>query len=567
MTLTGSHLTEVATFEPRNARYVKLTVLDTHEINNKDVGFVTVSDINIWTLPIQPTPPLGGRWSETVDFPIVPVTAWLNPKSGRLVTVASYTFDNYDANNHRETVTAEWDPASGIVTEKIIGTIDHDVFCPGTSMDESGTVLFTGGSTSDRYTKYNPNNEPDKVWENQTGKRIVQKRGYQGQTYLPDGRTFMIGGTWSGGGEDKNGEVYDGKVWTSLGDKIPASRIKMDPGQCDKKWEGKPGCVNTEWQQHHPWLYAWKKGYVFHAGPSKNMSWFSLTKGSERATHAGVRADDSDAVCGCAVMFDAVKGSILTAGGAPNYHWWVNANDKNNPFFRLPATKNVYSMTLGEPGEIVIPKKLASMNFARVFANAAILPNGEIFVVGGQLHGEPFHEDTWVATPEIYTPSTNKWRDATNHSIPRVYHSWATLLPDATVLVGGSGLKQEHDEANHYDAQIYQPFYLFTPDGKNFAKRPTILDNKISEYQLGTEIPIQTDVPVDLDASLIRYSAATHSLNNDLRRIPVKLVNTADRKYTVKVPTDDFVALPGYWMLFVLKDGVPSTAKTVRLFK
>ena len=78
---------------------------------------------------------------------------------------------------------------------------------------------------------------------------------------------------------------------------------------------------------------------------------------------------------------------------------------------------------------------------------------------------------------EIYTPYRDRWRDAARHSIPRTYHSWAMLLPDATVLVGGSGLKREHDEANHYETQIYQPSYLFTQDSKTLAKRPTILDN------------------------------------------------------------------------------------------
>jgi galactose oxidase len=556
----------VVTFEPRRARYVNLTIVDTHGVKGKDVGFVAISDISIWTLPIPGNLPAGGSWGETVDFPIVPVTAWLNPVSGRVVMVASYAWDDYAADRWRNTYLAEWDPVSGNITGQNLEAIDHDIFCPGTSMDENGTVLFTGGSTSDRYTKY----YTDKGWEKQSD-RIVQKRGYQGQTYLPDGRTFMIGGTWSGGGDDKNGEVYDGKAWTSLGTKIPASRIKMDPGQCDPKWQGRPGCENWDWQQHHPWLYAWKNDHVFHAGPSKKMNWFRLTKGSEEAKDGGVRADDSDAVGACVVMFDATTGSILTAGGAPNYHWWVRADDqKNNPAYRLPATNNAYSMTLGEPGQIVKPKKLASMKFARVFGNAAVLPNGEIFVVGGQLHGEPFYEDTWIATPEIYTPSTNKWRDAARHSIPRVYHSWAMLLPDATVLVGGSGLKREHDEANHYDAQIYRPSYLYSGDGKTLAKRPVILDNKISEHPLGSDIVIQTDVPVDLDGSLIRYSAATHALNNDLRRIPVKLVpqgDPAERRYVVKVPKEDYVALPGYWMLFVLKEGVPGVGKTGRIYR
>ena len=58
---------------------------------------------------------------------------------------------------------------------------------------------------------------------------------------------------------------------------------------------------------------------------------------------------------------------------------------------------------------------------------------------------------------------------------------------------------------------------------------------------------------------MIRYSAATHALNNDLRRIPLRLVpqgDPAERRYVVKVPGEDYMALPGYWMLFVLKEGV-----------
>ena len=56
-----------------------------------------------------------------------------------------------------------------------------------------------------------------------------------------------------------------------------------------------------------------------------------------------------------------------------------------------------------------------------------------------------------------------------------------------------------NDEANYYDAQIYRPAYVFAGDGKTLAKRPVILDNKISEHALGTGISIQTDVPVDLE--------------------------------------------------------------------
>ncbi|KAK3312171.1 bleached galactose oxidase [Apodospora peruviana] len=569
-----------AIFEPRQAQFVRLWIADTHG----DTGFVAISDITVWTVPALPVAvPNGGRWTDTLNFPLVPVTAWLNPKTGRLVTLASFRDNQYDQRHTpKMTLLAEWDPAGGDITQQIIDKTDHDVFCPGTSMDEKGQVFFTGGSSPDIFSIYNPDNDPDKVWVKPTNNKIAKQRGYQGQTYLPDGRTFMIGGTWSGGGgdEDKDGEIYDPKFrnWTMVDPKIPGDAIRMSKSQCLPESKT-AGCVKAEWRQHHPWLFAWKDGTVFHAGPSLKMNWFFLAKGSEKAVSAGLRQDapdkssSGDTVCGAAVMYDAVNGSILTAGGAPNYHYWLNPKDMAKSEHRFPATNNVFGMSIGNvtPGEEVKAKKLAPLKYARTFANAAILPNGEVFVVGGQKQGEPFYDETWVATPEIYTPSRDTWRDASPNSIPRGYHSWAMLLRDATVLVGGGGLTTDppdREDTNHYDAQIYQPPYLLTSDGKNLVKRPKITgDNVTSEHKLGTKIEIQTDVPVDLTASLIRYSAVTHQLNNDLRRIPLTLVPQGDRKYTAEIPSDPWVALPGYWMLFVLQNGVPSNAKTVRLFK
>ncbi|KAK3377642.1 hypothetical protein B0H63DRAFT_547187 [Podospora didyma] len=468
------------------------------------------------------------RWDVTLDFPLVLVTAWLNPKTGKVVTVASYLNDHFDADKERWTVLAEWDPVSGDISEKIITETKHGIFSPGTSMHEKGQVMFTGG-------------------------------------------TFMIGGGWSGGdvNASRDGEIYDPNDgrWTLLGKKISADSIRMSPGMCQPESKSTDSaCNKTEWQQHHPWLFAWKDGSVFHGGPSKQMNWFHLTKGSEKVEAAGRRLDDGDAVCGVAVMHDAVAGSIVTAGGAPNCHYWVDAGDHKKRGYRFPAT-NVFGLTLGQPGQPVNPQKLAPMKHARIFSSAVILLTGEIFIVGGQTKGEGFYDDNCVLTPEIYNPTTNTWREANSHSTPRVYHSWALLLPDSTVLVGGGGLNKNHEEADHYGTQIYQPEYLLN------APRPKIVDgNLIGEYKLGsTKIPIQTDMEVDTSAaSLIRYSAATDSLNNDLRRIPLKLTfvgkDAGGTKfgYAVDIPGDPGVALPGYWMLFVLskKGGVPSVAKT-----
>ena len=69
---------------------------------------------------------------------------------------------------------------------------------------------------------------------------------------------------------------------------------------------------------NHGWLFAWKDGSVFQAGPSVAMNWYGTT-GSGNQSPAGSRANDQDSMCGNAIMYDAQAGKILTLGGAPNY--------------------------------------------------------------------------------------------------------------------------------------------------------------------------------------------------------------------------------------------------------
>ena len=57
---------------------------------------------------------------------------------------------------------------------------------------------------------------------------------------------------------------------------------------------------------------------VLQAGPSKHVNWYNPNMGGS-TTPAGLRGTDGDAMCGIAVMYDAIAGKIFTAGGAPSY--------------------------------------------------------------------------------------------------------------------------------------------------------------------------------------------------------------------------------------------------------
>jgi galactose oxidase len=66
--------------------------------------------------------------------------------------------------------------------------------------------------------------------------------------------------------------------------------------------------------------------------------------------------------------------------------------------------------------------------------------------------------------------------------------------------------------------------------------------------------------------ALVHLCVVTHSVNNDMRRVPFAIVseNTATNTYTLQVPSNASVTLPGYYWLYAMNSaGVPSEGFTV----
>lgn len=336
--------------------------------------------------------------------------------------------------------------------------------------------------------------------------------------------------------------------------------------------ESKDIQTHEDWEEdyradNHVWLMGWRNNSIFQAGPSKEMHWIMPT-GTGAVQDAGIRGLANinpiihDRMCGVAAMYDAVEGKILAAGGAPSY----NYKDSNGGIRSEKATTEAYVITLDQPNEEVDVQIAGDggMHFPRSFAHAVILPNGETLVVGGQEEPRVFTEDTPQLTPEIYSPTDNVWKKLAPNTVPRAYHSFALLLRDATVLVGGGGLTNQLP-VNHFDAQIYIPQYLLTSTGSR-ATRPIITETSGPSVFPGGNFTIATDSEI-VSASLVRYGGATHSLNNDQRRMPLTLKEVGPPySYFTSIPEDGGIAIPGYYMLFVLNaQGVPSQATNVQI--
>jgi len=162
---------------------------------------------------------------------------------------------------------------------------------------------------------------------------------------------------------------------------------------------------------------------------------------------------------------------------------------------------------------------------------------------------------------EIWNPQTKKWREGAEISVPRNYHSIALLVPDGRVLSAGGGLC--NCIADHMDAQMYSPGYLFNNDG-SLADRPSITVAP-DTIRNGQQFTLQSDADIK-KFSLIKMSATTHAVNSDLRYLAPAFTSLGNGQYRLSAHANRNILTPGYWMLFAINQkGVPSVAKIIRV--
>jgi galactose oxidase len=91
-----------------------------------------------------------------IAFPLVPAGAFVIYSTGKILTFSAYSVNSFGAGVSGNTITAIYDPATGIVSEADITNTKHDMFCPGMSLDSNGRAIVTGGDTADQTSIYDP---------------------------------------------------------------------------------------------------------------------------------------------------------------------------------------------------------------------------------------------------------------------------------------------------------------------------------------------------------------------------------------------------------------------------
>lgn len=511
--------------------------------SNYPIVFFILLFLGFKSFSQTPPPHTHGQWGPKIEFDIVPV-ALANLPDGRLVTWSSkyhdafggddgYTFTQIFDPTILDTITGHY----GAVLPSTVTDTNHDMFCPGINNLADGRLLVTGGSSDEKTSIYDPKTEK---WTKADDMLIA--RGYQGAVTLSDGSAFTIGGSWSGGpAGGRDAEIWKEGTWKLLPG-LKASELLWNTNDSINEPEGVYRLDN------HAWLWAAPNGKIFHAGPGEEMHWIDVNGNGGNGSYTsagpnGKRGDDTESMNGNTVMFDV--GKILKVGGSGSYS------------SGSPSNENSYVIDFNNEANVLVTPT-ANMQHARVYVSSVALPNGEVLVLGGLNRAVVFWDQGAHLSAEMYDPEKNEFRTLASMTVPRTYHSAGILLPDGRVFMGGGGLCGNCGDRNHKDAEVFSPPYLFNSSGQ-LATRPTVSAPDNAFYGIDLTVTASSDVT---EFSFVRMSSATHSINNEQRRIPVNFT-VVDGYHHLEIPNANIMP-PGYYMLFALNgDGVPSISEAV----
>jgi hypothetical protein len=277
--------------------------------------------------------------------------------------------------------------------------------------------------------------------------------------------------------------------------------------------------------------------------------------------------------------------TVLFCGGSDNDDWstgWDIAS--------FPASTSCVTIT---PDKSKSYTKDDSLPEGRSMSNLVALPDGRVLCLNGAGTGTAgYGNESWaigesygdnpVLTPVIYDPSApsgSRWsRDGLQAStVPRMYHSSATLLPDGSVLVAGSNpnsdlnvgpkikypteYRVERFYPSYYNERRPQPTGLLSALGYGGPA----FDVSLSSDDLGGDAHNAANASV----VLIRTGFSTHGMNMGQRFLQLDSTytgygeNNTATLHVSQLPPNAAIFAPGPALLFVVVGGVPSVGVQV----
>ncbi|KAK7337864.1 hypothetical protein VNO77_18452 [Canavalia gladiata] len=441
--------------------------------------------------------------------------------------------------------------------------VQTDTWCSSGSVFPNGTLIQTGGfNDGERSIRmFTPCFDGTCDWV-EFPTVLSQRRWYATNQILPDSRMIVIGGR----------KQYNYEFYPKDPQNAPSSIQFSFLQQTSDSYEDNLYPFVHLLPDGNLFIFANTRSVLLNYKQNRVLKEFPSIPGGDPRNYP---SSGSSVLLPLDENNGSNKAQVMVCGGAPRGSFESAA--KGN-FVRAVATCGRLKVTDTNPSW-----ELENMPLPRAMGDMLILPNGDVLIINGvgkgtagwELGREP------VLTPVIYRPSEKNSEQRFSVMAaavrPRLYHSSAVVLKDGRILVGGSnphiyynftGVEYPTD----LSLEAFSPPYL-APELDSV--RPTIrfITNSMLGYRVFSYVTFT--VPDYTSASqvsvrILAPSFTTHSYGMNQRMVVLKLfgvtnVNGETYYATVMGPSTAEIAPPGYYLLFVVHAGVPSSGLWVQV--
>mmetsp|Transcript_2810 Transcript_2810/g.4835 ORF Transcript_2810/g.4835 Transcript_2810/m.4835 type:complete len:655 (-) Transcript_2810:823-2787(-) len=247
------------------------------------------------------------------------------------------------------------------------------------------------------------------------------------------------------------------------------------------------------------------------------------------------------------------------------------------------------------------------MGIPRVMGDATLLPNGDVILLNGAQEGvagdaavgggaRANYPALWAQLYQPDMPRGQRYTTLAASTIARHYHSTAVLTTSGTILVAGCDRcgnllsdvdflvpsrfmmnpDRQYIKAEYRSEIFYPPYFydmankprIITLNGDTSPSNVLVLGyNEAFIVSWGSELANTTGVTPVTSVSIVAASSTTHSFNFNQRVVFLPMTNIDNRAGVVRLltPPNPFVAVPQYYMVFLLNGKTYSRGRWIQL--
>ncbi|KAL5052638.1 hypothetical protein RYX36_033320 [Vicia faba] len=439
-----------------------------------------------------------------------------------------------------------------------------DPWCSSGGLAPDGTFVSTGGFADGGKTiRHIGGGCQDCEWR-EYDETLADERWYSTQQLLPNGEIILIGGRKS----------------------FSYEFVPLQEGKRGQKSYFFPFLYETsDFDENNLYPFV-------HLSPDGNLFIFSNNRSLllNPTNHKVVRtfpvllggsrnypASGMSALLPVDLNAETIKAEVMVCGG-------------NSPeAFQLAETKKIFLPALLDCSRLTITEQFPKwdtemMPLRRTMGDALILPNGQLLLINGAQLGTAAWWDAEAPnyTPVLYEPEKPKglrFKIMKASQIARMYHSVSVVLPNGKIWVGGSNTHDTYKDKDKYPTETrieaFSPPYLdeafarYRPQINEVASQKALRYGDLFETQFSVEDGFGL-TRNDIKVTMYAPPFTTHGFSMGQRLVVLKIdefIELEQGNFRVKTaaPTSGAIAPPGYYLLFVVHRGIPSTGIWVHI--